>query len=262
MSKNNDTFSKTMLVVLSSCLICALVVSTSAIVLRPKQQEQRLLDQRRNILAAAGIAASEGDINKKYEQYIDARVIDLASGDFIELDGNVFNQYKAAKDPKDNVKVPAEKDVAGVRYIAKQANVYVAHDDAGNVESYIVPVHGQGLWSTMYAFLAVAPDGNTVKALVYYDQGETPGLGGEVQNPEWAGKWVGKELYDANGHAALQVVKGGAQPSNPNYVHQVDALSGATLTSNGVQHTITFWLSEMGFGPFLSKLQQGSLNHG
>ena len=126
------------------------------------------------------------------------------------------------------------------------ASVYLVRDDAGDVSRIILPVHGSGLWDLMYGFLAVDADGQTVRELIYYQQKETPGLGGEVQNPAWQDKWDGKELYE-NGEVAIRVVKN-ANPSNP---HTIDALSGATLTSNGVENTIRYWVGEQGFGQFL-----------
>lgn len=109
----------------------------------------------------------------------------------------------------------------------------------------------------MYAFVAVKTDGNTVTGLTYYQQGETPGLGGEVENPTWRAQWVGKKLYDSHFKPAIKVVKGGAPAGSS---HDVDALSGATLTSNGVQHTFDFWLGKLGYAPFLAKVRNGGLN--
>ena len=263
MSNNNDTFGKTMLVVLATCLVCALVVSSAAVSLRPEQINQRALDKQRNILSAAGIVAGKGQVPELYSKFIEAKVIDLATGEFVsDIDGNKFDQRLALKKPQYAKKLLAEHDVAGIRVISRLANVYVARDESGAVASYIIPVHGMGLWSTMYAFLSLAPDGNTVKSLVYYDQGETPGLGAEVTNPAWIAQWDGKQLFDAAGQPAIDVVKGKADPASSHFVHQIDGLAGATLTSNGVENTFKFWLGEQGFGPFLAKLRQGAANHG
>lgn len=106
-------------------------------------------------------------------------------------------------------------------------------------------------------FVAVEMDGNTVAGITYYEQGETHGLGGEVENPRWRQQFVGKQLFDENHRPALRVYKGGAPEGS---IHGVDGLSGATLTANGVQHTFDFWLGDMGFGPFLAKVRDGGLN--
>lgn len=261
MAKSNDTIKKTLFVVIVLCLVCSLVVSFAAVELRPIQARNKALDKQRNILEAAGLLdQAAGNITATYDKYIDAKVIDLNTGKIIPgMDGNKFDMRKAANNPSENITLSSEQDVASIKRRSDKANVYFAHDDQGKLTSIIMPIHGYGLWSTMYAFLAVEPDANTVKSLVYYDQGETPGLGGEVENPKWKAKWHGKELFNTNWEPAIRVVKGGAAPGNP---HQVDALSGATLTSNGVQHTFDFWLGDMGYGPFLANIRNGALNNG
>lgn len=149
-----------------------------------------------------------------------------------------------------------EEDVADIRRRANTAVVYLVKDQ-DEVQKVILPMHGKGLWSMMYAFVAVETDGNTVSAITYYEQGETPGLGGEVENPSWRDQFIGKKLYNEDHQPAIKVVKGGAPQGSE---HGVDGLSGATLTSNGVQHTFDFWLGDMGFGPFLAKVRDGELN--
>ncbi|MGL4860029.1 MAG: NADH:ubiquinone reductase (Na(+)-transporting) subunit C, partial [Enterobacteriaceae bacterium] len=122
----------------------------------------------------------------------------------------------------------------------------------------VLPVYGNGLWSVMYAFLAVDIDGQTVKGITFYEHGETPGLGGEIENPNWQKGWIGKKLFDPQGDIAIHIVKGGARPDD---INGIDGLSGATLTTNGVQHTMQFWLGENGYGPFLKKVRAGELNN-
>ena len=98
---------------------------------------------------------------------------------------------------------------------------------------------------------------NTVRGFGFYDQEETPGLGGEVDNPIWKGRWPGKKVYDAKGDVALHVIKGAVDPANPNAKTQIDGLAGATLTANGVSNLIKFWMGENGFKPFLTNLKAG-----
>ena len=261
MSKANDSIQKTLIVVVSLCLVCSLVVSIAAVGLKPLQIENKALDKQRNILEAAGLLETAGkDIKGAFAKYIDARVIDLATGEYVEgMDALAYDQRKAAKDPKQSVKLDPAVDYASLKRVAQRVVVYLAKNEAGEVDSIILPVHGYGLWSTMYAFLAVTPDTTHAKALVYYDQGETPGLGAEVENPRWKAQWVGKRLFDENWHPVIDVVKGKA-PVGSDY--QIDGLSGATLTANGVQYTMDYWLSEHGFGPYLAKVRSGGLNNG
>lgn len=262
MASNKDSFGRTLFVVVGLCLVCSIFVSTAAVLLKPTQQENKLLDKQKFILEAANLIDTQsGKVSKDvvletYKKYVEAKVIELKTGDEVtDINGDTYDQQKASRDPATSV-VP-EHDIASIKRIAKNAVVYLVRDDAGKVTSVILPVHGYGLWSTMYAFLALEPDMNTIQNLVYYNQGETPGLGGEVENPSWKAKWQGKKLFDEQGNIAITVTK---NPAVAESAHGVDALSGATLTSNGVQHSLTFWLGEEGFARFIEKARNGGLS--
>ncbi|WP_299689518.1 Na(+)-translocating NADH-quinone reductase subunit C [uncultured Vibrio sp.] len=255
MASNNDSIKKTLFVVIALSLVCSIIVSTAAVVLKPKQQANAVLDQQTKILEVAGIDVA-GDIPALYAENIEPRLVDFATGDFVDADAATYDQRKAAKDPAQSIKLSAEDDIAKILRRANTGTVYLVKDGA-ETSKVIIPVHGNGLWSMMYAFVAVETDGNTVSGITYYEQGETPGLGGEVESPTWRAQFVGKKLFDENHKPAIQVVKGGAPQGSE---HGVDGLSGATLTSVGVQHTFDFWLGDMGFGPFLAKVRDGGLN--
>jgi len=255
MASNNDSIKKTLFVVIALSLVCSIIVSTAAVVLKPKQQANAVLDQQTKILEVAGIELA-GNIPALYAENIEPRLVDFATGDFVDGDAAAYDQRKAAKDPAQSIKLSAEDDIAKIIRRANIGTVYLVKDGA-ETSKVIIPVHGNGLWSMMYAFVAVETDGNTVSGITYYEQGETPGLGGEVENPTWRAQFVGKKLFDENHKPAIQVVKGGAPQGSE---HGVDGLSGATLTSVGVQHTFDFWLGDMGFGPFLAKVRDGGLN--
>ncbi len=255
MASNNDSIKKTLFVVIALSLVCSIIVSTAAVGLRDKQKANAVLDKQSKIVQVAGIT-EEGKVPELYAKYIEPRLVDLDTGDFVEGDAATFDQRKAAKDPATSVKLTAEQDVANILRRSNTGIVYLVKD-GDQVSKVIVPVHGNGLWSMMYAFVAVETDGNTVSGITYYEQGETPGLGGEVENANWRAQFVDKKLYDENYKPAIKIVKGGAPEGSE---HGVDALSGATLTSNGVQHTFDFWLGDMGFGPFLAKVRDGGLN--
>lgn len=264
MASNKDSFGRTLFVVVGLCFICSVFVSTAAVLLKPTQQENKLLDKQKYILEAAGLVdAKSGKVEKDeiletYNKYVEAKLVDLKSGDWVEGDANTFDTEKAARNPATSFK--PKNDIASVKNVANTGVVYLVHDDQGKLQTVIIPVKGYGLWSTMYAFLAVEADLNTVRSLVYYDftgSGETPGLGGEVQNPQWIAKWEGKKLYDEQGNLAIKVTK---NPAIANSEHGVDALSGATLTSNGVQHSLDFWLGEEGYARFIEKARNGGLS--
>ena len=105
----------------------------------------------------------------------------------------------------------------------------------------------------MYGFLAIDKDINTVRGLGFYEHGETPGLGGEVDNPNWKGIWKGKELYSSDGKLAIEVIKGAVDNSKAKAKHQVDGISGATITVRGVSNLVRYWLGDDGFSHYLAK---------
>ncbi|MCL1127057.1 Na(+)-translocating NADH-quinone reductase subunit C [Shewanella surugensis] len=265
MASNKDSFGRTLFIVVGLCFICSIFVSAAAVLLRPTQEQNKLLDKQKYILEAAGlIDTSKGNVGKEqvlntYNKYVEAKVVNLATGDWVQgIDANTFDTKSEARNPKTSF-VP-KNDVASVKRVANDQVVYLVRDDAGKLKTVILPIHGYGLWSTMYAFLAVSPDLNTVQSLIYYDftgSGETPGLGGEVQNPKWIAKWTGKKLFDDQGNLAIKVTKNPAIASSQ---YGVDALSGATLTSNGVQHSLSFWLGNEGFARFIEKARNGGLS--
>jgi len=246
-SAKKESLGKTVGIVVAVCLVCSIVVSGSAVGLRSLQQSNAELDKKSNILTAAGLyeTGMTGKlIESKYDERVEERYVDLDSGEFVEAPEPKYDMYKAAKVTELSTKVNDSN--VGFQRRPNVASVYLVRDEAGAVSRIILPVHGSGLWDLMYGFLAVDADGQTVRELIYYQQKETPGLGGEVQNPAWQAKWDGKALYE-NGEVAIKIVKN-ANPGNP---HTVDALSGATLTSKGVENTIRYWVGEQGFGQFL-----------
>ncbi len=260
MSSNNDSIKKTLGVVVALSLVCSVVVSFSAVSLRPIQVKNAVLDVQKNILSVAGIDA-KGDITGTYDKFIVPRLVDLSTGSFVgtEDEARAYDQREAAKSLDKSTKLAAEQDIAKIGRRANLAKVYLVKNAEGKIDELILPMHGNGLWSMMYAFVAISTDGNTVGGITYYQQGETPGLGGEVENPRWRSQFEGKLLFDDKGYPAIKIVKGGAQPGDK---YAVDGLSGATLTSVGVQHTFDFWLGDNGFGPFLKKVQKGELING
>ena len=147
-----------------------------------------------------------------------------------------------------------DKDIASIKRQAKIAKVYLV-ENGGQIDKIILPIHGYGLWSTLYGFMALEGDGNTVAGLGFYEHAETPGLGGEVDNPSWKKQWAGKRVYK-DGRVAIRLVKGGADRTD---AYGVDALSGATITSRGVDNLVKFWLSDTGFKPFLDNVRQGRI---
>lgn len=261
-NKGNDSIGKTLLVVIMLCLVCSVIVAGSAVGLKARQNEQRALDKQRNILDVAGLmqpGMKGEEIRRVFSERISPRLVDLQTGNMLDKDPESFNEAQALRDSQQSIAIPAAQDTAGIKRRSNVAEIWLVRDEQQKVQQLILPVYGNGLWSVMYAFVALNTDGRTVEGITYYDHGETPGLGGEIENPNWRKQWIGKKLLDDSGNPAIRVVKGGAQPGNE---YAVDGLSGATLTSNGVQHSFDFWMGELGFGPFLKQVREGALNNG
>lgn len=252
---HNDSLEKTVAVALSICFICAILVSLSAVALRPIQAHNKALDMKRNILDVAGLLDEDVDIDEAFNEKIEAKIVDLATGDYVEgMDVAAYDQRKAAKDPAQNIVIPSDQDMASIKTKAKLAKVYLVKSGEA-IQSIILPVHGYGLWSTMYGFLSLDADGQTVQSINFYDQAETPGLGGEVVNPNWRALWKGKKVYAESGEPALGLIKGVVDTSRPGSEYQVDGLAGATLTSTGVTNLVRYWMGAEGFATYLNKVR-------
>ncbi|EED33070.1 NADH:ubiquinone oxidoreductase, C subunit [gamma proteobacterium NOR5-3] len=252
---SNDGIGKILGVALALCIVCSVIVSTAAVVLKPAQEANKSLDRKRNILQAAGMLEEGRSVEEQFS-VVEERFVDLQSGQFTDAVSAGYDQRAAAKDPAQSRDVPSDEDIAKVGRQASVAQVYLVRGDGGDYEKIILPVHGYGLWSTLYGFLALESDANTVAGLGFYDHGETPGLGGEVDNPRWKALWPGKKVY-RGGEVELALKKGAVDPASKDANWSVDGLSGATLTSRGVTNLIDFWLGDSGFAPFLENLRNG-----
>lgn len=256
---NKDSVKGTLLVALVLCLVCSVVISTAAVLLRPTQQANVELDIKRNVLMIGGLVtdprASKATIEQTFSA-VTTRYVDLRTGKFTDEKPLGGSGRAAAKISSASERLTSSEDIAKIIRRENISEVYLVEKN-GTLEKVILPVRGYGLWGTLYGFLALKRDLNTVIGLGFYQQKETAGLGGEVDNPKWKAQWVGKKIYDAKGNVAVKLVKGGVNPASPEAKYEVDALSGATLTSNGVDNLLHFWLGSEGFGPFLKNLKAG-----
>lgn len=252
----NDDPNKIVAVAVALCLVCSLIVSAAAVGLRPLQEHNESLALKREILKVAGLYQPGADIDKAFGA-LDVRLVDLATGEYVNgVDAASFDMRKAAADPAQSKALSNDEDLARIRARAKTMPVYLLRDGE-ELKSLILPVYGYGLWSTMYALLALEADGRTVAEISFYDQRETAGLGGEVANPRWQASWSGKKLVDEQGRPVFRVAKGSVDPNTPGAGSQVDGLSGATLTSNGVTNLVRFWMGDLGYGPYLQRVRDG-----
>lgn len=251
----NDTPKKMLIVTVALCVVCSILVSSAAVTLRPLQASNKLVEKQKNILSAAGLLEEGKDIQQLFDENLEVKIVDLATGEYVDVeDAADYDQRRASKDPARSITVPAELDIAKVKRRAKYASVYLVREGE-RVKSVILPIKGYGLWSTLYGFLALEEDANTVVGLTFYDHAETPGLGGEVDNPRWQALWKGKHVYDDSGKPRIGLIKGNVDTSRPEAKYQVDGLAGATLTARGVTNLVRYWMGGHGFGPYLARLK-------
>lgn len=254
----SDSMAKTLFVALAVCVVCSVIVSTAAVMLKPLQNENRVNDRKRNILVAAGLLEAgqkPDDIDTLFAK-IEPRVVDLDTGQFVDdVSPDEINETENLKNPDTHIVLNTKEDLAGIRRRANMRVVYFLRK-GDSIERIILPVRGRGLWSTMYGFIALGGDGNTVEAMEFYAHGETPGLGAEIQNAAWKASWIGKKVYDESGKLRLEVIKGKVETDAKDAVYKIDGISGATITARGVTNLVHFWLGDQGYGPLLAKLDE------
>jgi Na+-transporting NADH:ubiquinone oxidoreductase subunit C len=223
--------------------------------LRPTQEINKLIDLKTNILASAGLLQEGVSIETQFEQ-ITPRVVDLSTGRFTDaIDAATYDQRKASKDPALSMALDPKQDPAKIKRRVNYATVYMVEGEQG-IEKIILPIKGYGLWSTLYGFIALESDLETVAGIGFYEHTETPGLGGEVDNPKWKSSWIGKQAYN-QGELAITVLKGKADMSRAGSESQIDGLAGATLTTRGVDNLVRYWLGDQGFRPLINSLKTG-----
>ena len=260
-----DTIGQTLLVATVLCVVCSVLVASAAVGLRSRQEANKQLDQMKNVLIAAGLfdkkENSADEVNEIFEASIERVLIDLESGaeaDSSQVNAETYDQREAARDPKLSQTIESAAELGGIKRREKYSFVYRVKDESGEIEKVVLPIYGKGLWSTVYGFLAVGVDASTVEGITFYEHGETPGLGGEIENPAWTALWKGKTVFNDSGEVVLEVVKGSVNPESAAADHQVDGLSGATITSKGVSQLVHYWMGPHGFGPFLDLLRQSA----
>lgn len=264
---NNDTLKNIIGVALVVCLVCSILVASVAVALKPRQEKNQTLEKLKNILLAGGLMNDKNkntDIETIFSQKVAGTVIDLKTGERLAkdkqtglLDPNNFDLKKVANDFNTSVEVPVELAGSGIKRVPVNMAVYFVKE-GGEISKIILPMFGKGLWSTMYGFIALKKDLKTVSGFTYYEHGETPGLGGEVDNPRWKSLWKDKMVYDDGGKLILKVIKAIAPPDSKT---EIDGLSGATITTRGIDDMLGFWLGEKGYyKPFLDILKKEGLN--
>lgn len=244
-----NSVKNTLRVAILLCLGCSVLVSVFAVGLKSTQDEKKKAFQQENVLKAAGVWSDGMDPKAEFDSRVKQMVLNLETGQ-IEADADVEKIDPKKDSKKPDLSDEVADDIANIKRREKRTVIYQIEEDGR--KTIVLPVRGYGLWSTLWGFIALdmtdaksGPDQITVKGLAYYDQKETPGLGGEVDNPLWKAKWVGKKAFANDWSVKVKVAKGAEG------IYQVDALSGATITSRGVSNMLAYWLGDNGFGPFL-----------
>jgi len=258
----DESMKKTIIVALAVCIACSLLVSTAEVTLRDFRYKNKKLDRIRNILRAAELPDGRDEAVKVYEERVRPVLVDLRSGkpvprnEFNELlNIDSFDIRKLAADSRYGRSIPKGKDIAGLGRVTSYMPIYFILDGE-EVRSIVFPIIGHGIWSTLYGFIALERNLKTVRGFTIYEHGETPGLGGEVDNPRWKKTWKGKQAFDEEGNLRISVIKGDVDSSRPNAAFQIEGLSGATLTTHGVDGMVRFWLGENGYSTLIQKLRE------
>ncbi len=253
----NNSILKTYQVVIGICLIASFLVSITVVKLTPWQKENQRLEKIKNILSVVQLYDENADIDEIYQQKIEKQWVELATGNILDNSSEQLEKQsfeKLAKSSEYGESIPSTLDIANIKRRPKFMPVFFVKKDH-ELQKIILPVYGKGLWSTLYGFLALEADAETIAGITFYQQGETPGLGGEISNPRWQQLWQGKKIFDSKGQVVISVIKGEVNKNTPDSIFQVDGLAGATLTSRGVNNLVRYWLGKNGFGPFLKKLR-------
>lgn len=230
MNRQSNTY--TIIYTIILVVVVGAALACTSLALKPRQQANADADKMKQILASAHITPDAGKVNADFNKYITRSFIVDAEGNEIAGDAFDVNVAEQSKRPVENRELP----------------VYVCHIDG--TDKYILPVYGAGLWGPIWGYVALDSDGSTVYGAYFAHQGETPGLGAEIEKPAFSGQFDGKRLYVDGVFKPIAVVKAGQQPTNGE--DYVDAISGGTITSKGVQSMLDNCLS--GYDAFLKKL--------
>ncbi|MDB2385905.1 Na(+)-translocating NADH-quinone reductase subunit C [Shewanella sp.] len=254
MAIKKDSFLGTMIFTVILCLLCSFMITGTAEVLKERKLVKKRTELMRNVLIAANVDFNEQtDLAALFAKDVKPLLITLKSGEVVNGDSVMdFDSRMASINPDSSIKLKRKQDKAKIKTRANQVRVFKVFDDSGKLTSVVLPIYGKGLWSMLYGFVALKADFNTIENVVFYEHGETPGIGDFLNDTQWTAQWHGKQIFNSQGKVAFKVVKGGAKAGD---IHGIDAVSGATMTGRGVQRSIQFWFGHDGFEVFIKKLK-------
>lgn len=213
MNKQGNTYTIIYIVIL--VLVVGAALAATSIALRPRQQANADADKMRQIMLAARVNTTAGDVIATFRELVHEQYVVNSRGERVEGDAFTVNVAEQSKLPE------AERELP----------VFECKLPDGSIK-YIVPVYGAGLWGPIWGYVAVDADGSTVYGAYFAHQGETPGLGAEIEKPAFSNQFEGKELFKNGRFLPVAVVKAGQKPQGDE--DYVDGISGGTITSKGV----------------------------
>lgn len=238
MNKQSNTY--TILYAAIMVIVVGAVLALTYGALKPKQDENIAVDKMKQILSAVHVVANGNDeIRDSYNKYITESFIVDVEGNVISNDADAAFKLEMAKELK---KERAER----------QLPVFVFTDN--DKKDFVVPVSGAGLWGPIWGYVAIESDGSTIFGAYFSHASETPGLGAEIEKPAFQNEFNGKELFKNNVFIPVEVMKAGQVPTSG--ADYVDAISGGTITSKGVQAMLNTCLTD--YSKFLTKIKNES----
>jgi Na+-transporting NADH:ubiquinone oxidoreductase subunit C len=240
MQKDSNKF--TFLFASVMVIIVAVLLSVAAIGLGPYQAKNMRQEKMLNILSSVGIAGTAVDAEHQFKKYITGQVVINANGEEVKGDVAAFD-----------IDLKKEQDKAKTGQAGKELYpLFIGNKDGKTF--YIIPVRGKGLWGPIWGYIALEEDVNTVYGVSFGHKGETPGLGAEIETEQFQQQFAGKKIKDESGKfISVKVIKGGAKDNDE---HGVDAVSGATVTSDGVSEMLRRTLKA--YLPYFAGIQKNN----
>ena len=256
---NTDKPGTALLIVILVAFACSVLVGVSAVGLRPLQERNALIERSRNIVALSGLVdpsvSLSGEEVLAAVAQMDVRVLNIDTGEFEDaIDPEEFNPRSAALDAELGVAIPPDQDLAKLGHRSRFEIVYLAYD-GDEIHRVILPIVGQGMWSTLYGYIALENDFSTIAAATFYEQAETAGIGDKIADPDWLEIWQGRSLYGNDGSYRFRIASGPVDPDSAAAAHEVDGISGATVTASAVSNLVHYWFGPHGYEPFLENLR-------
>lgn len=233
MNKQSNTYTIIYIVVL--VLVVGAALAVTSISLRPRQQANADADKMRQILESVRVSTTADDVIGTFNTLVTEQFLVTASGERTEGDAFAVNVAEQIKLPDAERLLPVYKC-----------------EISGEGTKYVMPVYGAGLWGPIWGYISVDADGSTVYGAYFAHQGETPGLGAEIEKPAFSSQFCGKTLFKDGRFLPVAVVKAGQKPAGDE--DYVDGISGGTITSKGVGTMLANCLTP--YQAFLSTLNK------